>query len=230
MNAFQIGSPAEEDLKSWGQHTSTSTVPDAMMRTIGQQLPDQVSFVFSCKANTPSGSCAIALARLHQILIPAKLTSIRKGEQKQIYISIIQPCKCCAACLYVKITAAPNFWLTYESIIAPSSGHDSFKYLSWLTMEFLCRWQGRRSRERSQRCRRQASAAGMPRGPQRQSRRPCGPLRALGCRPPPRARPRAYRPPLPRQLTTVLRQACHQGAEMTQARPALYDIQVIGIS
>ncbi|KAK9916056.1 hypothetical protein WJX75_007902 [Coccomyxa subellipsoidea] len=48
-SAPEIGAPAEEDLKSWGQHTSTSTVPDAMMRTIGQQLPDQVSFVFSCK-------------------------------------------------------------------------------------------------------------------------------------------------------------------------------------
>ncbi|CAL8470234.1 g9776 [Coccomyxa elongata] len=47
----QVGAPAEEDLKSWGQHTSTSTVPDSIMRTIGQELPGQVSFVFTCKAS-----------------------------------------------------------------------------------------------------------------------------------------------------------------------------------
>ena len=53
MHGLQVGAPAEEDLKSWGQHTSTSTVPDSIMRTIGQELPGQVSFVFTCKACPP---------------------------------------------------------------------------------------------------------------------------------------------------------------------------------
>ena len=47
---FQIGAPAEEDLKSWGQHSSTETVPDEVMRFIGRHLPGAVSFVFSCQA------------------------------------------------------------------------------------------------------------------------------------------------------------------------------------
>ncbi|KAK9834193.1 hypothetical protein WJX81_007238 [Elliptochloris bilobata] len=47
----QVGAPAEEDLQSWGQHSSTETVPDEVMRYIGCQLPGVVSFVFSCQVD-----------------------------------------------------------------------------------------------------------------------------------------------------------------------------------
>ncbi|KAK9808913.1 hypothetical protein WJX72_006358 [[Myrmecia] bisecta] len=46
VHRAQVGAPAEEDLKSWGQHSSTATVPDAVMQHIGDE---QVSFVFSCQ-------------------------------------------------------------------------------------------------------------------------------------------------------------------------------------
>ena len=46
---MQDGAPAEEDLQKWGQHSSTETVPDSVMRTIGAELPGLVSFVFACK-------------------------------------------------------------------------------------------------------------------------------------------------------------------------------------
>ena len=46
---LQDGAPAEEDLQKWGQHSSTETVPDSVMRTIGAELPGLVSFVFACK-------------------------------------------------------------------------------------------------------------------------------------------------------------------------------------
>lgn len=55
---LQDGAPAEEDLKSWGHHSATSTVPDSIMRTIGEELPGQVSFIFTCKA---SDSLAISV-------------------------------------------------------------------------------------------------------------------------------------------------------------------------
>ena len=47
--SLQIGAPAEEDLRSWGQHSATATVPDEVMRAIGAELPGVVSFVFTCK-------------------------------------------------------------------------------------------------------------------------------------------------------------------------------------
>ena len=46
---MQDGAPAEEDLPSWGQHSSTDTVPDRVMQSIGIDLPEQVSFIFACK-------------------------------------------------------------------------------------------------------------------------------------------------------------------------------------
>ena len=49
----QDGAPAEEDLQSWGQHSSTDTVPDRVMQIIGAELPGQISFVFACKVPLP---------------------------------------------------------------------------------------------------------------------------------------------------------------------------------
>ena len=46
----QVGAPAEEDLKNWGQHLGTATVPDAILREVGAALPGFVSFVFTCQA------------------------------------------------------------------------------------------------------------------------------------------------------------------------------------
>ena len=43
---LQVGAPAEEDLKSWGHHSSPATVPDDIM---AQADPSVVSFVFSCQ-------------------------------------------------------------------------------------------------------------------------------------------------------------------------------------
>ena len=51
---MQDGAPAEEDLQSWGQHSSTDTVPDRVMQSIGIELPEQVSFIFACKVFTSS--------------------------------------------------------------------------------------------------------------------------------------------------------------------------------
>ena len=48
---LQDGAPAEEDLQAWGQHSSTDTVPDRVMQSIGAELPGQVSFVFACKVS-----------------------------------------------------------------------------------------------------------------------------------------------------------------------------------
>ena len=48
--ALQVGKPAEEDLKSWGHHSSPSTVPDDIM---AQADPSVVSFVFSCQVRKP---------------------------------------------------------------------------------------------------------------------------------------------------------------------------------
>lgn len=44
---LQTGAPAEEDLKSWGHHTHPATLPDAIMRSIGAELPGIISFVFT---------------------------------------------------------------------------------------------------------------------------------------------------------------------------------------
>lgn len=59
----QVGAPAEEDLQNWGHHSSTSTVPDAVLQSIGQQHPDLVTFVFSCEVTRhPAigmGACAV---------------------------------------------------------------------------------------------------------------------------------------------------------------------------
>lgn len=54
---MQVDAPAEEDLKSWGQHSSTGSVPDAVMRSIGAELPGLVSFVFSCKVPPTAPPC-----------------------------------------------------------------------------------------------------------------------------------------------------------------------------
>ena len=45
--AVQVGKPAEEDLASWGHHTSGSTVPDRIMQLVHSEHPTAVSFVFT---------------------------------------------------------------------------------------------------------------------------------------------------------------------------------------
>ncbi|CAD7701124.1 unnamed protein product [Ostreobium quekettii] len=42
----QVGKPAEDDLRNWGQHSSAQTVPDNVLR---QAAGDVVSFVFTCE-------------------------------------------------------------------------------------------------------------------------------------------------------------------------------------
>ncbi|GAB4814175.1 hypothetical protein N2152v2_001221 [Parachlorella kessleri] len=44
----QVGKPAEEDLQSWGHHSSVDSVPDPVMQQIGGE---HVSFVFSCQVD-----------------------------------------------------------------------------------------------------------------------------------------------------------------------------------
>lgn len=51
INALQVGNPAEEDLKNWGHHTSTATVPDPIMQ---RMAADPVTFVFSCEVSKMS--------------------------------------------------------------------------------------------------------------------------------------------------------------------------------
>jgi hypothetical protein len=60
--ALQVGKPAEEDLKSWGHHSSPSTVPDDIM---AQADPSIVSFVFSCQVSK-SGRCLACHMPDHQ--------------------------------------------------------------------------------------------------------------------------------------------------------------------
>ena len=45
----QVGMPAEEDLKNWGQHTGPATVPDLILQAVGAELPGTISFVFTCQ-------------------------------------------------------------------------------------------------------------------------------------------------------------------------------------
>ena len=45
----QVGMPAEEDLKNWGQHTGPATVPDHILQAVGAELPGTISFVFTCQ-------------------------------------------------------------------------------------------------------------------------------------------------------------------------------------
>jgi hypothetical protein len=42
----QVGVPGEEDLKAWGHHGSVASVPDAVLRQIGDE---HITFVFSCQ-------------------------------------------------------------------------------------------------------------------------------------------------------------------------------------
>ena len=49
----QVGAPAEEDLKHWGHHSDASTLPDAIMRSVGADLPGVISFVFSNQVGVP---------------------------------------------------------------------------------------------------------------------------------------------------------------------------------
>jgi hypothetical protein len=42
----QIGAPAEEDIKNWGQHSAVATVPDPVMH---KAAGEEVSFVFTCQ-------------------------------------------------------------------------------------------------------------------------------------------------------------------------------------
>ena len=65
---LQDGAPAEEDLQAWGQHSSTDTVPDRVMQSIGAELPGQVSFVFACKVSL------LLLSSWHPGLPPPFLT------------------------------------------------------------------------------------------------------------------------------------------------------------
>lgn len=46
---LQEGAPAEEDLKNWGQHSGSATVPDKILQQVGEELPGTISFVFTCK-------------------------------------------------------------------------------------------------------------------------------------------------------------------------------------
>jgi len=48
-----VGAPAEEDLKNWGQHTGSASVPDEIMRRVGEDLPGTVSFIFTCQVWHP---------------------------------------------------------------------------------------------------------------------------------------------------------------------------------
>eukprot|EP00884_Botryococcus_braunii_P013066 jgi/Botrbrau1/21760/Bobra.43_1s0150.1 len=49
VHRSQVGAPSEEELEQWGHHSSTATVPDAVLQRIGEQHPRLVSFVFSCE-------------------------------------------------------------------------------------------------------------------------------------------------------------------------------------
>ncbi len=52
-----MGAPAEEDLKNWGQHTGSTSVPDEIMQRVGEDLPGAVSFIFTCQVG--ASNCII---------------------------------------------------------------------------------------------------------------------------------------------------------------------------
>ena len=62
----QVGAPAEEDLKNWGQHSGPGTVPDEILQRVGEELPGTITFVFTCQVrncNCQDLSCPKSTAR-----------------------------------------------------------------------------------------------------------------------------------------------------------------------
>jgi hypothetical protein len=60
---MQVGAPAEEDLRLWGHHSNTATVPDEILRKIGAEHPDRISFVFTCQVTTQNHAFVYVLFR-----------------------------------------------------------------------------------------------------------------------------------------------------------------------